>query len=125
MSRVNGKYGDGLGRDTRWKLERIRQSRPDLLQRYERGEISLHRAACECGLVEDRFSVGHDPVKAALTLSQKLSLEEIDDLLLELSRLQCGKYRLSLLEYLDELRAEVVDRAHTTPGSAVTPKPAA
>jgi hypothetical protein len=108
MASGNGKY-TGRGRDTRWKLARMKQQRPDLLAKYESGEISLSRAARQSGLEEERYSIARDPVKAARTILMRLPPEEIDDLVLALVHVQGRNYGLDAVAYVDELRAVVAE----------------
>lgn len=43
---------NGVHRDTQRKLDRLAKDRPDLLERVQTGELSVHRAAMEAGIVK-------------------------------------------------------------------------
>jgi hypothetical protein len=112
-------------RDARWKCEKLRQSRPDLFAQYERGELTLSRAARAAGLEEERFTIARDAAKATQTITARLSASEVDDLLLKLVHQQAVRYGMSAEAYVDELRTAVVEAgAPNSEGTQPSPETA-
>jgi hypothetical protein len=107
----------GISRGSQRKIDKLHSLRPDLLAQVEAGEISLAKAVYTGGLGEERFTLTRDTRKAVGTLNRRLTVEEIDDLVLALTIQQAANYRLTPKAYTDALSAAVLE-------AVSTPKPA-
>jgi hypothetical protein len=98
-----------MGRRTARKLNTLSRTQPDLVARFESGELSAYQAVVEGGLVDERYTISRNSVRAARTIATRLPALEVDALILALARHQLRHYDCPVDEYLAALREEILE----------------